>query len=171
MRGTVVTGTQLAVMEADFSGNVRVFHPRIRAVVTAIQSIAPPYRDVSAESLKQLAAKELAGARDVLQLREAMRIGVPVHSVGVLDEGRAGNAKSRIRRKTYPEGKRSSLARRNVGIEIADHIEGQIAQTFRAGIEAMRFRGELPVRRRACAVGGSKDESGIASDDFVGAIG
>src|SRR5215471_9193806 len=89
---TVVSSADLAVMVAD------LFNKRAR--LPALHSCGghgnPVYcasldRDIAADGLKAFTTEDLAGAGYMIQVGGAVRIGVLVRSIGILDKGRAGH--------------------------------------------------------------------------------
>src|SRR5712691_5562272 len=129
-------------------------------------------RDVAANLFKALPAKKLAGAGDVLELSETVGVSVAMLLAGIFDKGSAGNAEPRVSDK--PGQKKLDVIgiEGDVGVEIADDVEGQPFQSRKAGVEGVGLGSEL-----AIATFGHPQQfdpgmrGGVTLHNFIGAVG
>ena len=96
--------------------------------------------DIPSDLFETLPPKELAGAGDMRDVREAIVI-----MTAALDEWRPRHAQSRVFGK-FPEQELEIVRREgNVGVKTADDVATQVCDAFEPGIDTVDLRGEAPV--------------------------
>ncbi len=102
-------------------------------------------RDITAHCLETLAAEDLAGARDMAEVRAAVGVGVHVRSIPIFDKRGSRDPQARNIREAVEQKFEVVRFDRNVGIQIADQVELHVLEPFVACIEGVGLGSKLAI--------------------------